>query len=191
LTKLEIVAMIVVYGSWPIGVIPFIQRLRAKKGEASTHEVVKKAPKAKIGIVVQSMAFFIAFVQIRPKDLRPPGLLVFAMILAPLSAWLAWRAVRHLGRQWQIQAALYSDHKLVRTGPYGFLRHPIYTAMLGMMIATGLLVSIWQIVIVAGAVFMIGTETRIREEDRLLELRFGDAFREYRNSVSAYIPFIR
>ena len=190
MTNLEIAAMIVVYGSWPIGAIPFIRRLRDKKGEASTHEVVKKAPKAKIGIVVQAVAFFIAFVQIQPKNPRPPGLLVLAMLLAPLSAWLAWRAIRHLGRQWQIQAALYSDHKLVRTGPYGFLRHPIYTSMLGMMIATGLLVSIWQVVMVAGIVFMIGTETRIREEDRLLELRFGDAFREYRNSVSAYIPFI-
>jgi protein-S-isoprenylcysteine O-methyltransferase Ste14 len=191
LTNLELAAMIVVYGSWIIGLIPFLQRLRAKKDEASTHEVVKKAPKAKVGIAIQSVAFFIAFVQIRPKDPRPPGLLAFAMILAPLSAWLAWSAVLHLGRQWQIQAALYSDHKLVRTGPYSFLRHPIYAAMMGMMIATGLLVSIWQAVIVAAVVFTIGTETRIREEDRLLESRFGEAFREYRKSASAYIPFIR
>jgi protein-S-isoprenylcysteine O-methyltransferase Ste14 len=39
--------------------------------------------------------------------------------------------------------------------------------------------------------FAIGTEIRVRIEDRLLASRFGDQFLDYQRRVSAYIPFIR
>jgi protein-S-isoprenylcysteine O-methyltransferase Ste14 len=41
------------------------------------------------------------------------------------------------------------------------------------------------------AVFIVGTEIRVRTEDKLLASRFGEAFQRYRKSVSAYIPFVR
>ena len=40
-------------------------------------------------------------------------------------------------------------------------------------------------------VFLVGTEIRVRAEDRLLAERFQDAFAEYRSRVKAYVPFIR
>jgi protein-S-isoprenylcysteine O-methyltransferase Ste14 len=45
--------------------------------------------------------------------------------------------------------------------------------------------------LVAIAVFLIGTEIRVRIEDRLLASQFGDRFEEYRRRVPAYIPFIK
>ena len=44
---------------------------------------------------------------------------------------------------------------------------------------------------VALVVFLVGTEIRVRAEDRLLAERFPDAFGEYRSHVKAYVPFIR
>jgi protein-S-isoprenylcysteine O-methyltransferase Ste14 len=117
--------------------------------------------------------------------------LVAAMVIMPLSVWLGWQAVVHLGKQWRIQAGLYSDHELVRTGPYKVVRHPIYVALLGMLIGTGLVVSWWPIVILAGALFIAGMEIRIHAEDALLADRFGAAFEKYRATVAAYIPFLR
>ena len=113
------------------------------------------------------------------------------MIVAPLSTLLVWQAIGHLGKQWRIQAGLFADHELVRTGPYRFVRHPIYASMLGMLVSSGLVMTHWAVLIVAVAIFIVGTEIRVRAEDGLLESRFGETFREYRAAVPAYIPFVR
>jgi protein-S-isoprenylcysteine O-methyltransferase Ste14 len=105
---------------------------------------------------------------------------------------MAWTAVRHLGRQFRVHAGLYHDHELVRTGPYRIVRHPIYTSLLGMLIATMLLLRTdltW--VVISLALFIAGTEIRVRSEEALLASRFEDSFPAYRKTVSAYIPFIR
>jgi protein-S-isoprenylcysteine O-methyltransferase Ste14 len=122
---------------------------------------------------------------------KPEGVLVAAIVIMPVSVWLGWRAILHLGKQWRIQAGLYSDHELVRTGPYEFVRHPIYVALLGMLIGTGLVVSWWPIVILAVLLFVAGIEIRIQAEDALLAERFGESFDNYRAAVAAYIPFLR
>ena len=113
------------------------------------------------------------------------------MILGPVSVAVAWSATRHLGKQWRFQAALSADHELVRTGPYRFVRHPIYASMLGMLLAVGLVWTWWPRLIAGIIVFIAGTEVRVRAEDRLLEERFQDVFVAYRSRVRAYIPGLR
>jgi len=137
---------------------------------------------------MQVVAFaLVSIIVFKPK---PASVLVTAIVIMPLSIWLGWRAVMHLGKQWRIQAGLYSDHELVRTGPYRVVRHPIYVALLGMLIGTGLVVSWWPLVVLASALFIAGMEIRIHAEDALLTDRFGDAFEKYQATVAAYIPFL-
>jgi protein-S-isoprenylcysteine O-methyltransferase Ste14 len=68
------------------------------------------------------------------------------------SVLLVMAAVKTLGKEWSITARMVEDHKLATKGPYARVRHPIYTGMLGMLIATGLAVSHW-IALVAAIVF--------------------------------------
>jgi protein-S-isoprenylcysteine O-methyltransferase Ste14 len=103
----------------------------------------------------------------------------------------SWSAVKHLGRQFRVNAGLYEDHKLVRTGAYAVVRHPIYAGLFGMMLATIAVATPWQWALVSVALFIAGTEIRVRTEDALLRGRFGAAFEEYRRSVKAYIPWVR
>ena len=63
--------------------------------------------------------------------------------------------------------------------------------MLSMLLATGLALSQLHILLLAAMLLVVGTEIRIRSEDKLLASRFGDQFREYERTVSAYIPFLR
>jgi protein-S-isoprenylcysteine O-methyltransferase Ste14 len=113
------------------------------------------------------------------------------MILAPLSVALGWAAARHLGKQWRLEAALSEDHELVQTGPYRWVRHPIYASMFGLLLATGFAWTWWPMFVAAVIAFVVGTEIRVRAEDRLLAERFQESFPAYRSRVRAYIPFIR
>ena len=102
-----------------------------------------------------------------------------------------WAAVRVLGKQWSFQARLVEGHKLVVAGPYSRVRHPIYTAMLGMLLATGIAFSQWPALVVALVLFAIGTLIRVRSEEALLRQEFGDDFEAYVRHVPALFPRLR
>ncbi len=112
----------------------------------------------------------------------------FAALIAIASTWFCFAAARALGRQWALVARVIEGHELIRRGPYAVVRNPIYLAMLGMLVATGLIVSGWQGLAVATIVFMIGTEIRIRSEEKLLREALGSQFDEYAAEVPALIP---
>ncbi len=116
------------------------------------------------------------------------ALSMVAMVLSTASVWIAVAAVRTLGKQWSYEARLVEGHKLIVSGPYRFVRHPIYTGMLGKLLATGLAVSHWSGFAVAIVVFAVGTAIRILSEEKLLRRAFGDDFDAYRRYVPAIIP---
>ena len=147
---------------------------------------------SRVGLLLEGIAIFIAFT-VHLSALSPPApwRVAAAAILGVTAAVTGWTAVTHLGKQFRIQAGLYEDHELVRTGPYAIVRHPIYASLLAMLLCTLLILTPWEWAPLSLALFVIGTEIRVRSEDRLLESRFGDDFRAYRRKVWAYIPFVR
>jgi protein-S-isoprenylcysteine O-methyltransferase Ste14 len=150
-----------------------------------------RAPASRWGIFLVGLSFALTWSYIRPAGSEKSTLsLIVSMLLGPPSVALVWAATRHLGKQWRYQAALSEDHELIQTGPYRWIRHPIYASMLGMLLATGACWTWWPMFLAAVIVFLIGTEIRTRAEDRLLAERFKDSFIAYQSRVSAYIPFI-
>ena len=144
------------------------------------------------GLLLESAGIFIVWIFRVPGGWREsPPLLAAALILGVIGDVLMWTAITNLGRQFRIQAGLYQDHQLVRSGPYAVVRHPIYASLLAMTLATGLLQTPWLWLLVALAVFVVGTEIRVRTEDRLLASRFGGEFAEYKKTVPAYLPLVR
>jgi protein-S-isoprenylcysteine O-methyltransferase Ste14 len=115
---------------------------------------------------------------------------VIAIVAALGSVLLIMSAVKTLGKEWSITARMVQDHKLATKGPYARVRHPIYTGMLGMLVATGLAISHWIVLVAAIVVFAIGTLIRVRIEERLLRETFGPQFEEYARRVPAVIPRI-
>jgi protein-S-isoprenylcysteine O-methyltransferase Ste14 len=113
-------------------------------------------------------------------------ILVVAVII--VSLWIMAASLRALGKQWSLQARVLENHKLVREGPYRFVRHPIYTGLLGMIVAGGLAWSHWIGFLIALVLFAIGTAIRVRSEERLLREQFGSALDDYKRSVPAVVP---
>jgi protein-S-isoprenylcysteine O-methyltransferase Ste14 len=111
--------------------------------------------------------------------------------LGCLSVVLLFLSLRHLGLEWRIKAVVTEDHRLVTTGPYSVIRHPVFAALLALLLSTVALLTPGVAALAAIAACVYGTEIRIRAEDGLLERRFGDPYREYRSRVAAYLPFVR
>ena len=116
--------------------------------------------------------------------------LAACLILFALASLLSWTSSRALAGQLRIDAALGSDHRLVRSGPYALVRNPIYTSMLLVLCAIAAVITGWQLFLPALALFVIGTEIRVRTEEKLLASRFGEEFQDYKKSVSAYVPYL-
>jgi protein-S-isoprenylcysteine O-methyltransferase Ste14 len=153
---------------------------------------ITAAGPSRIGLLLQTVAYFTALVPHVPFD-APISTLraVAAMIPGPVAVWMGWNAVIHLGRQFRIQAGLYEDHKLVTTGPYAVVRHPIYSSMFALLLAMVAAMTPPMWIGISLALFVAGTEIRVRTEDGLLRSRFPEESARYRRRVSAYIPFVR
>lgn len=115
-------------------------------------------------------------------------LLVLAALLALASSAFAIAAVRELGKQWSLTARLLVTHKLVTSGPFGWVRHPIYSALLGLLVATGACLSTVAATAAGTLVYLLGTHWRAAREEGLLLSRFGEAYVAYAHRVPRLIP---
>jgi protein-S-isoprenylcysteine O-methyltransferase Ste14 len=165
--------------------VPYTRSIRTRTAKA------RRAPVAMLGMGLEGAALGLIFAFNDLTHVRPLWLVALGLILALASVWLAEAALRVLGRQWRLQAVVTEDHELVREGPYSAVRHPIYLAMFGMTLASGMLVSRPLAVLAGVVLYVVGTEIRIRAEDLLLEERFGEEFRAWRAHTKAWLPPLR
>lgn len=115
------------------------------------------------------------------------ALSLIGLAIQILAGLLYYWARQHLGRFWSGTITITAGHQLIRTGPYRLLRHPMYSAVLGMFVGT-LVVSLQIHALVAlalgGAVYL--RKTRI--EERTLRETFGADYETYRHKTWALIP---
>jgi protein-S-isoprenylcysteine O-methyltransferase Ste14 len=166
--------------------------------KAAAETETKRDLRSHLGFGLQCCGYLLCFAFHRPygsalmKNSRAGDwiLCVFVVALAAGSDWFCLAAARQLGKQWALVARVVEGHELVQQGPYALVRNPIYTAMLVNLVATMLAFSTWWGDIVAAAVFLLGTEIRIRSEEKLLRENFGSIFEEYARHVPALFPRI-
>ncbi len=185
----------VVMLSWFVFAGTFLLR---KKPESAPD--TKREPRSWLGLILQGAGFGFVWA-VRRSPFGSPLidgqfainllLQVISIVFAISSVWLAMSAIKELGKQWSLQARLIEDHKLVMSGVYQIVRHPIYTAMLGMLIATGLVLSHRMALAAAIIVFLIGTKIRTSFEESLLGDAFGQEFIEWKAKVPGLIPFVK
>jgi len=142
------------------------------------------------GVLLQFAAFTLLWQGRFWERSLPIWRTLFSIALFAVAATFSWTSSRALRGQLRIVAGLGADHKLVRSGPYGLVRHPIYTSMLVVLGATAMIITPWPIFLGSLALFVVGTEIRVRTEETLLASRFGEEFQAYKRAVPAYIPFL-
>ena len=102
-----------------------------------------------------------------------------------------WWARIHLGRFWSNAITHKEDHRIIDTGPYGMVRHPIYTGLIVAILATGVAVATWTALL--GALFIsFGEWQKARMEEGFLSVELGqEAYRSYSRRVPMIVPFLR
>jgi protein-S-isoprenylcysteine O-methyltransferase Ste14 len=165
-----------------------------RKGAAQS--ATKRDLTSHLGFALQCAAYGIcmvfhreAFYAFMAKTLVGDAIFSLAIVaLAVASDWLCLDAARRLGKQWALVARVIEGHELIQTGPFAVVRNPIYLAMFLNILATALTFSTLWAIAAGVVVFVIGTEIRIRSEERLLREAFGPQFDEYARRVPALFP---
>ncbi len=148
--------------------------------------VTQLKPAVAVGALLQVAAVMTITFRLSDGPLRPkPFELAAAALLAPLGAvlfaWALLSALRHTGR-----------NGLVTKGVYAWMRHPIYLAFLGMLLATGLLASAGLRLPLAVVIYLAGSELRITSEEEDLTRRFAAEYEQYRLRARwRYLPGLR
>jgi protein-S-isoprenylcysteine O-methyltransferase Ste14 len=146
----------------------------------------------------RAVLFFLLLGLLAAYAVNPPWLRALTFALPAWLRWLgflagllsvtllAWTEAA-LGRHWSAQLQLRKGHRLVTSGPYSRIRHPLYTAMFGFGVSLALVSASWPIVAMVVAMVW-GLALRVpREEDMLIE-EFGNAYRDYMKRTGRFWP---
>lgn len=184
---------------WVIGIIawyviryPFerrAKRVRVVSGGRSASDTIGLAS-ALFGLAVLP-AIYVATGFPEAADYRTAwwaivlGAIVFASAL-----WVFRRSHKELGRNWSITLEIRDQHRLINTGPYAFIRHPMYTSFLLMGLGQALLLPNW----IAGLSGLVGFAVlfflRVGKEERMMLENFGPQYRAYMERTKRLIPYL-
>lgn len=126
------------------------------------------------------------YVPVLPHTISIAGvglLLTIAGLLLVLWA----RAI--LGTNWSGSVTLKEDHELVERGPYGYVRHPIYSGVLLMFLGTAVVVGTLG-GLLGFPFLLVSCWIKLRQEESLLQDYFGREYSDYMTRVKALVPFV-
>jgi len=92
-----------------------------------------------------------------------------------------------LDTQWSAQLQLKKNHHLVTTGPYAYIRHPLYLGMIGWSISVSLLTANWIFVAVC-VLSVAGLVWRVPKEEQMMIEAFGDEYKAYMQRTGRFFP---
>ena len=117
-----------------------------------------------------------------PPELRWVGAAV-AIVLIPFVV----SAQRALGRNVSPTVITHEDHELVTSGPYRWVRNPLYTAGVLLFTSLGLVSASWYLIAGAALTFAL-VRLRLPKEETELEARFGQEYRDYARRTGRFLP---
>jgi protein-S-isoprenylcysteine O-methyltransferase Ste14 len=113
---------------------------------------------------------------------------VVGVVLSALGIGLAIWARTYLGRNWGMPMSRKENPELVTSGPYAYVRHPIYTGMLIAMLGSAIGVTpFWSIPLVLFGLYFVYSA---RKEEKLMMEQFPEQYAAYMRRTKMLMPFI-
>ncbi len=130
---------------------------------------------------------FIAGIARRPLAPGAAGETIGVIVCVAGVALAVW-ARANIGRNWGMPMSLREGHELVTSGPYAYIRHPIYSGLLLAMLGSALAANpVWLVLFVVSLVYFV---YGARVEERHMTQQFPDAYPAYRRRTKMLIPFV-
>ena len=107
----------------------------------------------------------------------------FTWIGIAIALWARW----HLGQYWSARVTLKEDHQLIRTGPYPYFRHPIYSGIDLAAVGGALAIDEWRCIVGVGLI-VVGYWIKARKEESMLAAQFGQTFQEHCRHTGFLLP---
>jgi protein-S-isoprenylcysteine O-methyltransferase Ste14 len=182
---------------WQIELIPWyffaaywaISWLRVKR--TKTAEPLTSRLATIVPLVVAFMLLFSDSLHVGPLQRR----------FLPAEDWIGWSGIAlttlgvavavwarySIGQYWSARVTLKEGHRVIRSGPYAWVRHPIYTGMLLAAMGTAVVVGEWRGIVAVAIIFAAHSYKALREEE-LLTRELGEEYASYRRSTGFLVP---
>jgi len=146
-----------------------------------------------IGIAIQGLGLFIVgfgpiLGTLPPGSSLAIGEGIAVGVLVLIAVGLFDASSRAMGRNWAVVAQTRSDQTLVTSGPFAWVRNPIYVAIFALQLAFAVAFGHWRGLILGVPLYWIGTWLRVAQEEKLLRAQFGTAYDDYAGRVKRFIP---
>ena len=126
-----------------------------------------------VGVVLLFGFFTADFDRAHRAWAQPAGFAAWLLVVVAAAAFLfCWWARLHLGRLWSSAVTRKADHRIIDTGPYAMVRHPIYTGLILALVATAADHGT-DLSILGGALMAAGMVAKARREERFLRRELG------------------
>jgi len=181
--------------SWPwvgaaLGWVVFSFYWEAAAKDAAAAKSAESRTSRGIHVFLTNAAIVLEMVPLRGLSRFLPlssAIMAGGLAVEAMGLFLAILARRHLGRNWSGEISIKVDHRLVRSGPYKTLRHPIYTGLLTMYAGTALVTGTW-LALAGFAMAALAYARKIRLEEANLNVAFGPEYEAYRRETWALVP---
>lgn len=172
-----------------VWVVTWLRTKRAQERAPLSSRLLYGIP---IGIGAYLMSSHIVLFAWGQTHILPRTALLDAIAILLTAAGISFAiwARFYLGENWSSAVTIKVEHELIRTGPYAWVRHPIYCGLLIALVGTGLARD-QLIAVPAVAMFWLGFWIKSRMEERFMRKAFGDRYIEYSKSTGALLPKLR
>ena len=183
LWQIELIPWYVFLGYW---VITWLRVKRTKAREKSVDRLITV-----VVVVIAYNLLFAQWLRMGPLRLRflpeDPRIAWAGIAVTWVGVSVAVWARYCLGEYWSARVTLKEGHQLIRTGPYRFVRHPIYTGMLLGSVGTALVVGEWRGVLAVVMLLAAHSRKAMREES-MLTREFREEYKAYRKQTGFLFP---